>query len=95
MLKITKTSKDSSLISIENKLRLLAQIVMLFAAICHNQMHCRTPHPLFFFFILLADPNWVTHTGLPRSHQEKIPCVFPVLVAFSLCFFIDKKYKIL
>ena len=28
---------------------------------------------------------------LPRSDQDKIPCVFPVLFAFSLCVFIDKK----
>ena len=32
-------------------------------------------------------------TGLPRSEQDNIPCVFPVFFAFSLCFFIDKIIK--
>ena len=29
--------------------------------------------------------------GLPLSNQDKIPCLFPVFIAFSLCFIIDKK----
>ena len=40
---------------------------------------CVSMHPIRISF----HPNIV----LPRSHHDKIPCVFPVLLAFSLCFF--------
>ena len=29
-------------------------------------------------------------TGWPRSCRHEIPCVFPVLQKFSLCFFIEE-----
>ena len=32
--------------------------------------------------------------GLLRSHRDKIPCDFPVLLAFPVFFFIDKKKRL-
>ena len=39
--------------------------------------------------------NGLYYSGLPRSKQDKILCLFPAFFTFSLCFFIDKKNKIL
>ena len=54
--------------------------------------HCAAMKHRIHLTIVLCVSRYF-HAGLPRSDQDKIPCIFPVhvLLAFSLCFFLSTK----